>query len=44
MFQHQVEIIPRRVEAVIEAKGRTTPYNAHDFRMRLFDQQVSTNF
>jgi hypothetical protein len=26
MFQHLVECIPRRVESVIAAKGRPTPY------------------
>jgi hypothetical protein len=26
MFQHLVESVPRRVEAVIAAKGRPTPY------------------
>jgi hypothetical protein len=26
MFQHLVEILPRRVEAVIAAKGAPTPY------------------
>ena len=31
MFQHLVESLPRRVEAVVAAKGRPT---AHDFGMR----------
>ena len=40
MFQHLVESLPRRVEAVITAKGGPTPQsgdqlhiNAHDFGM-----------
>ena len=34
MFQHLVESLSRRVEAVIAAKGGPTPFNAHDFGMR----------
>jgi hypothetical protein len=31
MFQHLVESLPRRVEAVIAAKGELLHINAHDF-------------
>jgi hypothetical protein len=34
MFQHLVEILPRRVEAVIAAKGDQLHINAHDFGTR----------
>jgi DNA-binding NtrC family response regulator len=34
MFQHQVESVPRRVEAVISAKEDQLHINAHDFGMR----------
>jgi hypothetical protein len=34
MFQHLVESLPRRVEAVIAPKGVQLHINAHDFVMR----------
>jgi hypothetical protein len=34
MFQHIVESLPRRVEAVIAAKGDQLHINGHDFGMR----------
>ena len=34
MFQHLVESLPKRVEAVIAAKGDQLHINAHDFGMR----------
>ena len=34
MFHHLVESLPRRVEAVIAAKGDQLHINAHDFGMR----------
>ena len=34
MFLHLVESLPRRVEAVIAAKGNQLHMNAHDFGMR----------
>ena len=44
MIQHLVESLPRRVEAVIAAKGNQLHVNAHYFRFEMFDEQVSTYF
>jgi hypothetical protein len=45
MFQHLVESLPWRVEAVIAEKGPQLYINVHDFGMRcIFDKQVSTYF
>jgi hypothetical protein len=42
MFQHLVESLLRRVEAVTAAKGGPTPYYWPWFWNEMFDEQVST--
>jgi hypothetical protein len=43
MFQHLVESLPRRVGAVIAAKGNQLHINVHDFEMTccVFGEQFS---
>uniref|UniRef100_A0A4W5KX62 Tc1-like transposase DDE domain-containing protein n=1 Tax=Hucho hucho TaxID=62062 RepID=A0A4W5KX62_9TELE len=40
MFQHLLESLPRRVEAVIAAKGEQVHINTHDFWNEMFDEQM----
>ena len=44
MFQLPVESLPRRVEAVLVAKGGPTPYQCPCFWKEIFDNNVSTFF
>ena len=44
MFQHLVESFPRTVEAVIEAKGGSTPFNGHDIVMRCLTSRCPHTF
>jgi hypothetical protein len=44
MFQHQVESFPRRVEAIIAAKGGPLHINAHDFGMRCSTSRCQHTF
>ena len=43
MFQHLVETLPRRVEAVIASKGDQLHINAHDFGMTSSVMQYSNH-
>ena len=44
MFQHPVESLPRRVEAVIATKGYQLHINAHDFGMRCWTSRCPHTF
>ena len=44
MFKHLVEGLPRRVEAVLEAKGDQLHINAHDFVMRFWTSRCPHTF
>ena len=44
MFQHLVESLPRRVEAVMAAKGEQLHINGHNFGMRCYTSRCPHTF